>query len=118
MAGLSCRLAFSHPHLKSDWLNFGFLRPPWLGPALGLFFYFYVLYLGVMFYRTARGKERILIAGIFVGILLYPVQTLSASALIAVNYIDALGNAVAFLIAVYVFLKIRAVENTRQEKTD
>lgn len=117
LAVLSFRSAFFHPYFKSDWLNFGFLRPAWLGPALGLFFYFYVLWLGVVFYRAARGKEHILVAGMFVGILLsLPSQKLSASALVAVRYADAFGDAVAFLMAVEIFLEMRAANSTRQEK--
>jgi hypothetical protein len=110
VAVLSLRVVLLHPNFKSDWLDFRFLGRARVGPALGIFFYFCLLWIGIWFYRAARSKERILIACIFVGMLLYPIQRLSVFALVAVNYVQAIGNAVAFLIAIHIFLGMRTTE--------
>ncbi|HEV2616316.1 MAG TPA: hypothetical protein VGU63_06860 [Candidatus Acidoferrales bacterium] len=84
------------------------MLPPWPAAAVNLAFYAYFLWVGVAFYRIARGNERVLVAGFFVGILLRPLLSLiSLSA--AADYIQIVGNvaslvanAIAFVAAVYI----------------
>jgi hypothetical protein len=76
--------------------------------AVNVGFYAYLFYLGIVFYRMAQGKERVLVAGWFVGIFLGPVQILALVSAAAVNYVQAAGMAVAFLAAVHILRDVSA----------
>ena len=95
-------MALFYPHHKCDWLDFGLLRPAWLWLALSLFFYFYTLWLGIWFYRAARGKERILILALFLSILISKAQKYLPHSSTAIKYAEAPANVVTFIVAVYI----------------
>ena|SRR6185437_149507 len=109
VAGVSLADALLRPTHKSDWLDFRIIGPR-LGPALSVYFYLCFVWLAVTSYRWGRGRERVLIAAVFAGILLSPDQEFSPSVAIAINYVHAAGDAVAFLISMSIFLKFRATK--------
>ena len=74
--------------------------------AVNVAFYAYLLWLCIVFFRTAQGKERILVAGCFPGILLTPLQSLvSTTTATSIRYIEAASIAVAFVAAVWIMLE-------------
>jgi hypothetical protein len=64
-------------------------------------------------FRSARGKERVVLAGWFLGIFLYPVEALLPSFGTAERYIDAAAMGIALLAAVAIFLSFFADENSQ-----
>jgi len=109
VAGVSLVDALLRPTQKRDWVDFRIIGPR-LDPALSVYFYLCLVGSAVALYRWGRGKERALIAAVFAGILLSPAQEFSPSAAIAINYVHAVGDAVAFLISMNIFLKFRATK--------
>ena len=115
----SFRDVVSHAQHKSPWLlDLRFMLSPWAATAVNLAFYAYLLWLGVQFYRIAQGKERVLVAGWFIGFLLRPAQN-EIPMPAAAAYVQAVGNAmafvangIAFVAAVHLF-KIVAHTNPR-----
>ncbi|HYL68200.1 MAG TPA: hypothetical protein VEX69_03460 [Candidatus Limnocylindria bacterium] len=74
--------------------------------AVNIFFYAYLLWLGVVFYRTTQGKERVLVAGWFGAMFLGWTQNLvSMSAAGAIEWAKASCMLVAFLAAVDILLR-------------
>ena len=62
-----------------------------------------------MLYRIAQGKERILVVGWFVAIVLGLIQNLvSTSAALSIDYVKAIATLVAFLAAVNIFFRMPA----------
>jgi hypothetical protein len=105
---LSFRALFSHVPHKPHWLvSFDFVQlPVWVVAIVNLAFYVYLLWWGVVFYRKAQDKERIVVAGWFNVILLGPVQTLvSTPAVAAIQWVKAAGMAAASFAAAYMLLK-------------
>jgi len=112
VTALSFRRVISHSQFKSYWLfDLRFILPTWAAAAVNLGFYAYLLWLGVMFYRMAQGEERLLVAGWFVGIFFGPVQILVPMSRAAIEYLQAVGMATAFLAAVYILFKVSAGRN-------
>jgi hypothetical protein len=81
--------------------------PKWAVVTVNLFLYAYLLWLCVVFFRAAQGKERILVGGWIPGILLGPVRhVLPTSAALAIQYIDCVSIAIAFAGAVLVLREV------------
>jgi len=110
LAALSFRNVLSHSQHKSHWLvDLHFILPTWAVAGVNLGFYAYLLWLGVVFYRVAQGKERFLVAGWLTGGFFGPILNLvSASAAAEFDYVIAIGMLVAFLAAVDIFLTMPA----------
>src|SRR6266481_2761263 len=108
VAALSFRDVLSHSQHKSHWLvDLHFILPTWAVAGVNLGFYAYILWLGVVFYRIAQGKERVLVAGWFACVILGQIQNLvSPSAAAAIDYVQAIGMVVACLAAVDIFLRM------------
>jgi len=82
------------------------MLPTWAGVAVDVAFYAYLLWLCVVFFRIAQGKERVLVAGWCPGILLGPIEHLvSISTAAAIQYVQAVSIAVAFVAAVLILLE-------------
>jgi hypothetical protein len=113
VAALSFRGLFSSAQHKSYWLLDLRLILPIRAAAINVGFYAYLLWLGVVFYRAARGKERILVAGWFVAILLGPVQILVPMFGAVIGYLKVAGMMAAFLAAVYILINVPARGNPR-----
>jgi hypothetical protein len=98
---------------KLPWLlDLRFMLPTRAALAVNVGFYAYLFYLGVAFYRMAQGKERVLVAGWFVGIFLGPVQILVSVPAAAIDYMQAAGMMGAFLAAVYILVEVSASTKT------
>src|SRR6202453_2312511 len=82
-------------------LDLRFMLPTRAAVAVNVGFYAYLFYLGIVFYRMAQGKERVLVAGWFVGIFLGPVQILALVSAAAVDYLQATGMLGAFVAVIY-----------------
>ena len=116
VAGLSFRHVLSHSQRKHRWLLdldwlvfFHFTLPAWAITAINLGFYACLIWGGVVLYRIAQGKERVLIVGGFAVIFLGLIQNLvSASATPAIDYIKAIATLVAFLAAMDIFFRMPA----------
>ena len=62
-----------------------------------------------MLYRQAHGTERILVVGWSSALFFGPIRNLiSVPATAVISYIELVGNVVALLAAVYIFLSIPA----------
>jgi hypothetical protein len=80
--------------------------------AVEIGFYAYLLWLGVVFYRVAKGRERVLVAGWFVPIFFRPIQSVvSMKTAAAIDYVKAFCIFVALLAAVDIFLKTFASDD-------
>ena len=102
----------SHSQHKYHWLvDLQFLLPTWAVAALNLALYGYLIWLGVVFYRIARGMERVLVIGWFAGILLGPLENIFPVSA-AIDYLSVVGMVLAFLAAVHIFLKISATNKS------
>lgn len=78
----------------------------WALWAVNVAFYGYLVWLCVVFFRVAIGKERVLVAGWFLLILLSPIQSLvSTSAAAAIQYIKAVSIAVALVAALLLVIE-------------
>jgi hypothetical protein len=116
LAALSVRDVLWHSQRQHHWLlDFDWLvlwhisLPTWAVAGVNLGFYAYLLWLGVVFYRVAQGKERVLVVGWAAVILLGLIQFLiSASAATEIDSLIAFMAAAAFLAAVDIFLKMPA----------
>ena len=108
IAAQSFRAAFSHAPSNRHWLlPLDFMSLPiWVIAIVNLAFYVYLLWVGVVLYRIARAKERIVIAGWFSVFLLSPVQNLASTRnAAAIQWVKAAGMGVAFLAATYILWK-------------
>jgi hypothetical protein len=82
-------------------------------------FYGYVLWLCVVFFVIAKGKERILVAGWGPDLLLNPIKgVVSAPAVGAIRQFQAVSLAIAFLAALSIFLEIAARDKLSPESSD
>ena len=116
VATLSVRDVLWHSHRQHHWLlDFDWLvlwhisLPAWIVAGVNLAFYAGLLWGGVLLYRIAQGKERVLVVGWAAGIFLGLIQFLiSASAATAIDPLIAFMAAAAFLAAVDIFLKMPA----------
>jgi hypothetical protein len=119
VATLSVRDVLWHSQRQHHWLlDFDWLvlwhiaLPVWVVVVVNLAFYAGLLWGGVLLYRIAQGKERVLVVGWAAAIFLGLIQFLiSMSAATAIGPLKALMAAAAFLAAVDIFLKIRTAEN-------
>ncbi len=90
------------------WRPFSYLPmlPRWAQLLINAAFYGYVLWLCVVFFVAAKGRERILVAGWCPGLLLNPIKgVVSSPAVTAIRQFQAFSLAVAFLAAVSIFLE-------------
>jgi hypothetical protein len=116
VATLSVRDVLWHSHRQHHWLlDFDWLvlwdisLPAWIVAGVNLAFYAGLLWGGVLLYRIAQGKERVLVVGWAAGIFLGLIQFLiSASAATAIDPLIAFMAAAALLAAVDIFLKMPA----------
>ena len=116
VATLSVRDVLWHSHRQHHWLlDFDWLvlwhisLPAWVVAGVNLAFYAGLLWGGVLLYRIAQGKERVLVVGwaavIFLGLIQF---LISASAATAIDPLIAFMAAAALLAAVDIFLKMPA----------
>jgi hypothetical protein len=116
LATLSVRDVLWHSQRQHQWLlDFDWLvlwhisLPAWIVAGVNLAFYAGLLWGGVLLYRIAQGKERVLVVGWAAGIFLGLIQFLiSASAATAIDPLIAFMAAAAFLAAVDILLKMPA----------
>lgn len=102
------RDAFLHPTGSSHWFfQVDWASPRWAMSAMNAAFYVYLIWLGFAFFRTAQGRERVVVVGWFIGIVLYPVKVLAVGpALLAVEYVEAAAMAVALFAISDIFLRL------------
>ena len=107
VAAMTFRAAFlPSPHHARWLIPLDSLLPMWALWAVNVAFYTYLLWLSVVFFQVAMGKERVLVAGWFLLILLSPIQSLvSTSAAAAIQYIKAVSIAVAFVAVLWLVLE-------------
>ena len=116
LATLSVRDVLWHSQRQHHWLlDFDWLvlwhisLPAWIVAGVNLGFYACLFWGGVVLYRIAQGKERVLVVGGFAVIFLGLIQILvSALADHAIDYVKAIATLVAFLAAVDIFFRMPA----------
>jgi hypothetical protein len=116
VAALSVRNVLSHRPRKHPWLldldwlaYWHFSLPAWAVAGVNLGFYAGLFWGGVVLYRIAQGRERVLVVGWFAAIFLGLIQILvSASAATAIDYVKAIVTVVAFLAAADILLRMPA----------
>ena len=99
-----------HWLLDLDWLVYWHISlPAWVVAGINLAFYAGLLWGGVLLYRIAQGKERVLVVAWAALILIGLIQFLiSTSAATAIDPLRTLMAGAAFLAAVDIFLKMPA----------
>lgn len=115
VTALSFRDALRHAEHKSYWLlDLRWIMPTWGAAVVNLGFYACVLlWLGIMFYRSARSKERVVVAGWFASFFLGCIQRLvSESAVVAINWVKAACMLIALLAAMDIVVKIQRHRET------
>lgn len=110
IAALVFRDVLSHSQHKSHWLvDLHFILPTWTEVAVNLVFYAYLVWCSGVFYRVARGKERVLVGGLITNFFLGTIQNLvSGSAATAIGHVKALAMLLALLAAVDILLRMPA----------
>ena len=116
VAALSFRDVFSHSQRKHhwlldlDWLVYWHISlPAWIVAGVNLAFYAYLLWGGVVLYRIAQGKERVLVVGWASVVFLSLIRILvSASAATSIDHVQAFVMLVAFLAAADILLRMPA----------
>jgi hypothetical protein len=119
LSALGFRDVLSHSQRKHHWLLdlnplvyeyfLHFTLPAWVVAGVNLGFYAYLFWGGVVLYRIAQGKERVLVVGGFTVISLGLVQVLvSAYAAAAMDHVKALAELVALFAAVDILLRMPA----------
>jgi hypothetical protein len=115
-AALSVRDVLWHSQRQHHWLlDFDWLvlwhisLPAWVVAGVNLAFYAVLFWGGVLLYRIAQGKERVLVVGwaavLFLGLIQF---LISASAATEIDPLKAFMAAAAFLAAVDIFLRMPA----------
>lgn len=104
VAAMTFRSVFFPPHhYRSHWfLDAGFILPKWALLPLNFAFYAYLIWLCIVFFRAAQGRERTLVAGWCPGILLDPLRILFPSLTETVQFFDVVGITVAFITSVLI----------------
>jgi hypothetical protein len=114
VAALSFRDVLRHTQHRSYWLlDLRSILPASAAAVVNLGFYAYLLWLGIMFYRSARRAERVVVAGWFASLFLGWIQNLvSMSAVAAINWVKAACMLTALLAALDIVVKIERREET------
>lgn len=116
LAGRDIRAVFSNIPPKSGWIMpFDFLPlPVWSVAAINLFFYAYLLWIAIWFYRRVEGYERILVAGFFMSTLIGLLARIDAfgsqQLIAAIRSVQSGFMTVAFVAAVVILLKSPAFD--------
>ena len=107
VVALSLRQVARHAQHKSYWLlDLRSILPASAAAVAEVAFCAYLLWLGLVFYRVAQGKERILVAGWFGSLFLGLIQRLvSTSTAAAIDWVKAGCMLLALLAAVDILLK-------------
>jgi hypothetical protein len=114
VAALDIRHALFGPIDTSKWLLSPFRSwPLWVMVAVNAFFYVCSVWICVLFFRGTAGKERILVVGWALGIVLYPLKALFPGAAGPIQYADATAMGMAFLAALSIFLEFYAPHDDR-----
>ena len=115
LTAVTVRDAYIHPTRHFYWLfPLDFMLPNWALWLVNGAFYGYLLWLCFVFFRIAQRKERIVVLGCSLGIVLYPIQNLvSTPGAVAIQYVEAAGTAVAFLVALDILLRLLVTDKTR-----
>jgi hypothetical protein len=102
------RSLFLHSPVSPNWLPMGTMLPRWLNTPFDVAIYGYLLWLCFWFFRAARGKERLVVAGWCPGLLLAPLKHFVADADISViEHVEAVGIAVAFVATFLILIEHR-----------
>ena len=103
------------------WRPFFYLPmlPRWAQLLINAAFYGYILWLWVVFFVAAKGRERMLVAGWGPDLLLNPIKSVVSSPVVtAIRQFQAFSLAVAFLAAVSIFLEIAARDKPSADSSD
>ncbi len=113
VAALSFREVVRHAQHKSYWLlDLRGILPA--AAVVNVGFYAYVLWLAVVFYRSAQGKERVLVAGWIGAIFLGWIRNLVSMPLVGtLDWVKAACMLIAFLAAVGILLRTFAGNGSR-----
>jgi hypothetical protein len=114
VAAMSFRDLLRHIEHKSYWLfDMRWILPTWAAVVANVGFYAYLLWLGIISYRTARSKERLVVAGWFVSMVLGWIKNLvSISAVVAIKWVQAACMLMALLAAVDIVVTIQRRRET------
>jgi hypothetical protein len=110
VAALSFRELVRHAQYQSYWLlDLRGILPAPAAAAVNVGLYAYLLWLAVMFYRGAQGRERVLIAGWFGANVLGWIRNLVSTPVAAtLDWVKATCMLMAFLAAVRILLRTLA----------
>jgi len=117
LVAVTFRGFFSPSLHQSNWIfPLDFMLPTWARVGVDVAFYGYLLWLCVVFFRIAKGKEKALVAGWCPGVLLGPIKHLvSISAAAAIQQVQAASIAIAFVAVVFILLESPARNNARPD---
>jgi hypothetical protein len=117
VAALSFRELVRHAQYKSYWLlDLRGILPAPVAAVVNVGFYAYVLWLAVVFYRSAQGKERVLVAGWIAAVFLGWIRNLASMPLLAtLDWVKAACMLITFLAAADILLKAFADRPVRRD---
>jgi hypothetical protein len=99
-----------HPQQARGWLlPLDFLLHGWALTGVNIAFYCYLCWLAFWFIRGTHGRERVVMVGWFVTILLAPFESVWRQWAMAMRYVEALALLVALLASVAILLDSKAV---------
>jgi len=107
VAAASFRDLLRHTQHKSFWLfDMRWILPTPAAVVVSLGFYAYLLWLGITFYRTARSKERLVVACWFASMVLGWIKNLvSIPAVVPIKWVQAACMLMALLAAVDIVVR-------------
>jgi len=81
--------------------------------TVNVVFYAYLLWLCIVFFRAAKGRERVVVAGWCPGLLLGPFKnTFSISATDAIQFFEVVGITIALVESVLIFREYSGLNDT------
>jgi hypothetical protein len=96
-------LHFPRTHHFHWLLQLDSLLPAWTWVPINIAFYAFLVCLCVEFFRTSRGRERVMVAGWFPGALLGPFTGISIPATDAIQFFEVAGTTIALVESVLIF---------------
>ena len=105
VCALAVRSALHPSHMPSGWLlPLDFWLHGWPLLVANVVFYAYLCWIGFWFVRRTPGRERVVMGGWFVGILILPLKALWPAWAVAIRCVEAIGFLVALFAAVSLLL--------------
>lgn len=110
LTALEIRAVLSPLPYSPSWIldPYAFRWPNWVVAAANVVFYLMLVYGFISIYRTARGKERVIVGGFCVAVLILPLKMLVAShatAIALIRILESICSGIAFFAALAILVE-------------